>query len=1516
MTDFTGKLIANTYKDILTIATSVENSGIDSTLRRVQDGSGNNSPLKLSETSAAFTGNVSINGNLKVNGSFQPDTVDTNELQATRIVATSITTNTLNAGTLTFQDVSVSTLRAGTVSATNINGTNITVDGDRVITSAIAVSAQAIFAAEIRATIANTSAALQQQIDIVSVGLSATNTQTQINATQINTLSTSITANASAIAVNSAAITSINGVLADGGAFASAGTSATLETRIAAVSSTMATSISNKVSKSGDTMTGDLSFGDNNKINLGAGSDLNLYHDGSDSIIEDTGTGDLIIKASQRIWMKGINDETLIRSTENSQISLYHNNLEKLSTLTGGIIVYGGISAARIGAGGINYPTSDGTANQVIKTDGAGTLSFTSVITDGSVFASAGTSAALESRIAGVSSTMAASIASTSAALESHINIVSAALSIANVSIAANSSQIAAVSVLTKTNKDAITSINGVLGDGSAYASAGTSATLQTKIAAVSSTMATSIANVRALVTGVNASAIAVLQTSVAANASAIAVLEAATYASANTSATLETRIASVSSTMATSIANVRALVTGVNASAITVLQTSVAANSSAIAVLEAATYASANTSATLETRIATVSSTLATSIANSNAAIAAVSSTMATSINNSNAAITSVNTRINSVSVLAETKASAATSANLETRINAVSVLTQTNKTSIAANASAIAVLQGATYASAGTSATLESRIAGVSSTMATSISNSNSAIATLSATMATSIANHLRLSGGTLTGSLTLNADPSTNLQAATKAYVDNLTASSIHVHEAVRVETNTTNLNATYNNGTGGVGATLTNAGTQAALVIDGVTLNTSDRVLVIGQTNQTQNGVYVVTDTGSASTNWILTRSDDADTFGDGSPDTLDEGSYFFVQEGTIGAAHSFVCNTQGTIVFGTTNITFAQFSDSVEYTAGTGINVNASRVISTSGVATTGQLTALSATLATSIANVSATLESRIATVSALIPTSLTELGIVDGTAGQYLQTNANGTYSFTSVAGGGSGISNITAGTNIALTQNGVTVTDTTTSATINVVGVASAGTSAALESRIASVSSAMATSINNSNAAITALSATMATSINNSNTNIAAVSVLTKTNKDAITSINGVLGDGSTFASAGTSATLQTKIATLSATMATSIGNSNTAIATLSATMATSIGNRTAAITSVNTRINAVSVLTKTNKDAITSINSFISAGAYASIGTSATLQTKINTVSSTMATSINNSNTAIATLSATMATSINNRTAAITSVNTKINAVSVLTKTNKDAITSINGVLGDGSAYASAGTSATLQTKIATLSATMATSINNRTAAITSVNTRINSVSVLTKTNKDAITSINAIAYASAETSATLQTKINAVSATMATSINNSNTAIATLSATMATSISNHLPLAGGTVTGTITASAVVAPTPINTQTGTTYTTSIGDASRLVTLNNGSAITVTIPPNSSVAYSVGTKIDFAQIGAGQVTFVGGAGVSIGATPTLKLRDQHSASTCIKLATDTWLLVGDLAES
>jgi len=179
------------------------------------------------------------------------------------------------------------------------------------------------------------------------------------------------------------------------------------------------------------------------------------------------------------------------------------------------------------------------------------------------------------------------------------------------------------------------------------------------------------------------------------------------------------------------------------------------------------------------------------------------------------------------------------------------------------------------------------------------------------------------------TTTVPIALPADPTLALQAATKQYVDTLAASGIHFHQPVRVES-PVNLNATYNNGSSGVGATLTNAGAQAALVIDGVTVATNDRVLVYQQTTQTQNGIYVVTDTGSGSTNWVLTRSSDANTYVINSANGLSEGSTVFVQEGTTGAGETYTCNTSGVITFGTTNITFAQISSAQIYSAGSGL----------------------------------------------------------------------------------------------------------------------------------------------------------------------------------------------------------------------------------------------------------------------------------------------------------------------------------------------------------------------------------------------------------------------------------------------------------------------------------------------------------------------------------------------------------------------------------------------------------
>lgn len=90
--------------------------------------------------------------------------------------------------------------------------------------------------------------------------------------------------------------------------------------------------------------------------------------------------------------------------------------------------------------------------------------------------------------------------------------------------------------------------------------------------------------------------------------------------------------------------------------------------------------------------------------------------------------------------------------------------------------------------------------------------------------------------------------------------------------------------------------------------------------------------------------------------------------------------------------------------------------------------------------------------------------------------------------------------------------------------------------------------------------------------------------------------------------------------------------------------------------------------------------------------------------------------------------------------------------------------------------------------------------------------------------------------------------------------------------------------------------------------------YTTVLTDRDKLVEIGSGSAVTVTIPTNASVAYPVGTSIDILQTGAGQVTIAGAGGVTVNATPGLKLRTQWSSATLFKRATDTWVVFGDLS--
>jgi hypothetical protein len=97
------------------------------------------------------------------------------------------------------------------------------------------------------------------------------------------------------------------------------------------------------------------------------------------------------------------------------------------------------------------------------------------------------------------------------------------------------------------------------------------------------------------------------------------------------------------------------------------------------------------------------------------------------------------------------------------------------------------------------------------------------------------------------------------------------------------------------------------------------------------------------------------------------------------------------------------------------------------------------------------------------------------------------------------------------------------------------------------------------------------------------------------------------------------------------------------------------------------------------------------------------------------------------------------------------------------------------------------------------------------------------------------------------------------------------------------------------------------------VRTLSATSYSLVQTDEPQLLQFTASTAVTFTIPPNSTVPWPVGATCDFYQDGAGKVTVAPGAGVTIRATPALSLRAQYSAATIIKVATDVWVLTGDL---
>jgi hypothetical protein len=182
----------------------------------------------------------------------------------------------------------------------------------------------------------------------------------------------------------------------------------------------------------------------------------------------------------------------------------------------------------------------------------------------------------------------------------------------------------------------------------------------------------------------------------------------------------------------------------------------------------------------------------------------------------------------------------------------------------------------------------------------------------------MALQSSNGVAITGGTITGL----PSPSNASDAATKQYVDNTSAGLI-VHTQASFATAAALPANTYSNGSSGVGATLV-GNVNGALAVDGIFVSSSQRIVIKNEATPANNGIYSVTATGSPSTQYVLTRTTDANTPGTGNVNEIGYGTYVFVTNGNVNANSGWSVNSTVTTI-GTSAINWVQFSASANTT---------------------------------------------------------------------------------------------------------------------------------------------------------------------------------------------------------------------------------------------------------------------------------------------------------------------------------------------------------------------------------------------------------------------------------------------------------------------------------------------------------------------------------------------------------------------------------------------------------------
>ena len=248
--------------------------------------------------------------------------------------------------------------------------------------------------------------------------------------------------------------------------------------------------------------------------------------------------------------------------------------------------------------------------------------------------------------------------------------------------------------------------------------------------------------------------------------------------------------------------------------------------------------------------------------------------------------------------------------------------------------------------------------------------------------------------LTNKTLSGGLA-SADPTTALGIATKQYVDAVVGNT-NYHAPVAAASNT-NFVATYNNGTSGVGATLTFTST-GAINIDGVAATIGIRILVKNQTTDTQNGVYTVTTAGTAGVSCVLTRATDADNNPDGE---MANGDVVFCTGGTINSGKTFINASTNPIIIGTSAITYSEYSTALPSQTG-----NSGKYLTTDG--TTPSWGTVAGYSAPTLGSTSIASGATVTTITGLTLSGATLTGTLTagggvGTSGQVLSSTGSGT---------------------------------------------------------------------------------------------------------------------------------------------------------------------------------------------------------------------------------------------------------------------------------------------------------------------------------------------------------------------------------------------------------------------------------------------------------------------------------------------------------------------------------